>query len=120
MGPTQSVLYKNILFYTYAHNSSPKGSPDMILSAFYIAFHEKKDELPPEAWNPKTKIPKNTKSLNKLKNATQNGPPEPPPARPCGGSGERQPPGWLKLFRHYGALAPTQTVLIKPTPCINL
>ena len=28
------------------------------------------------------------------------GPPEPPPARPCGESEGRQPPGWLKLFRH--------------------
>ena len=51
MGLTQSVLSKNICFYKYAHNSGPKGSPDTILAAFDVKFHEKKDELPPEAWN---------------------------------------------------------------------
>ena len=63
--------------YVFAHNSGPKGSPDMILTSFNVKFHEKKDELPPEAWNPQ-KI-KNT--TNKNKNATQNGSPR-TPARP--------------------------------------
>ena len=51
----------------------------MILTAFDMKFHEKKDELPSEAWNPQTKSQKNTKYN---KNATHMGPPEPPLARP--------------------------------------
>ena len=49
MGLTQRVLGTNICFYKYAHNSVPRGSPDMILTAFDVEFHEKKDELPPRA-----------------------------------------------------------------------
>ena len=51
MGLTQSDLFWNIYLYKYAHNSSPKGSPDMVLTAFDMKFHKEKDELPPEAWN---------------------------------------------------------------------
>ena len=87
MGLTQNVPSTNICFYKYAHNSGPKGSPDMILTAFDVKFHEKKNELPPEAWNPQTKIPKIQKNQSKM------GPPEPPPARaksPGGGSPPRE------------------------------
>ena len=101
MGLTQLKLSQNTCFYKYAHNSGSRGSPDMILITFYVKCHEEKDELPPEAWNPQIKIPKNTK---KQKMQPEMGPPEPPPARPCERSGGRQTPGktqkWLKLFRH--------------------
>ena len=90
MGLTQGVLDKNICFYKYAHNSGPRRSPDMILTAFDVKFHEKKDELPPEAWNPQTKIKKSQK-VRKMQ--PKMGPPEPPFARPCGGSGGWQPFG---------------------------
>ena len=33
--------------YKYVHNSGPKRSPDMILTAFVGKFHDEKDELPP-------------------------------------------------------------------------
>ena len=69
MGLTQHVPSKNM----YAYNSGPRGSPDMILSAFYVKFHEKKDELPPGAWNPQTKI--NKRHKQKQNNASQNGSP---------------------------------------------
>ena len=51
MGLTQNFLSKNVCFYKYAQNSGPRGFPDMILTAFDVKFHEKKDELPPEARN---------------------------------------------------------------------
>ena len=53
---TQLNLCTNMCFYKYAHNSGPTGSPDMILTAFDVKFHEEKYELPPEAGNPQTKI----------------------------------------------------------------
>ena len=90
MGLTQFNLSKNVCFYKYAHNSGPMGSPDMILPAFDVKFQETKDELPTEAWNPQTQIPKNTK---KQKMHPKMGTPEPPPVRPCGESGGRQPSG---------------------------
>ena len=37
---TQFNLYKNPCCYKYFHNSRPKGSPGMILSAFQMKFHE--------------------------------------------------------------------------------
>ena len=40
---------KKLCFYKSAHDSGPRGSPDMILSAFCVKFHEKKDELTPGA-----------------------------------------------------------------------
>ena len=52
MGLTQSVLGKNTVFFKYAHNSSPRGSPDMILTAFDVKFHEQKNEIPPGACRP--------------------------------------------------------------------
>ena len=64
---------------------SKNGSPDMILTAFDVQFHEKKDEIPPRARRPPTKIPKFPK------NAPDR---VPPPARPPErGSGGWQPPG---------------------------
>ena len=58
MGLTQNVLSKNVCFYKYAHNSGPRGSPDMILTAFDVKFHEKKDEIPPRACRPPKKFQK--------------------------------------------------------------
>ena len=49
---TQSVLCETHMFYKIGHNSGPRGSPDMILTAFDVKFHEKKDEIPPRACNP--------------------------------------------------------------------
>ena len=88
MGPTQFNLSKNICFYKYAHNSGARGSPDMILTAFDMKFQEKKDELPPEAWNPQATNLKKTHT-QKQQMQTKMGPPEPPAARagsPGGGS----------------------------------
>jgi hypothetical protein len=34
-------------------------SPDMVLTAFDVKFHEKKDEIPPEACRPPNKLKKN-------------------------------------------------------------
>ena len=59
MGLTQFNLSKNVGFYKYAHNSGPRRSPDMILTAFDVKFHEKKDEIPPEACRPPNKLKKN-------------------------------------------------------------
>ena len=61
----------------------------MILTAFDVKFHEKKDELPPEARNPQTKITKKHK-IQKMQ--PKMGPPEPPPAR-AAGPGGGSPPG---------------------------
>ena len=52
MGLTQFNLGKNTCFYKYAHNSGPRGSPDIILTAFDVNLHAKKDEIPPRACNP--------------------------------------------------------------------
>ena len=93
---TEFNLSKIISFYKYAHNSGPRGGPDMLLSAFDVKFHETKNELPPDAWNRQTKFLKTQKTQrrkNVKKMQHKMGPPEPPPARPCGGSGGRQPPG---------------------------
>ena len=49
---TQFSLYTNVCFYKYGHFSGPRGSPDMILSAFDVKFHEKEDEIPPRACRP--------------------------------------------------------------------
>ena len=35
------------------------GSPDMILTAFDVKFHEKKNEIPPRACRPAKKLKKN-------------------------------------------------------------
>ena len=49
MGLTQNVPSQHICFYTNGDNSAPRWSPDMILTAFDVKFHEIKKELPPEA-----------------------------------------------------------------------
>ena len=59
MGLTQFYLSKNICFYKYGHSSGPRGSPDMILTAFDLKFQEKKDELPPGACRPSKKLKQN-------------------------------------------------------------
>ena len=67
---TQSDLFDNIRFYKYVHNSRPMGSPDMILNAFYVKFHEKQDEIPPRACRPSKSKEKRQFAgygLNKLK-----------------------------------------------------
>ena len=58
---TQFKLYTNVYLYEYAHNSDPKGSPDMILNAFDVKFHNKNEGTPPKACKPPTQIPKTLK-----------------------------------------------------------
>ena len=41
--------HKYIHLFNYAHNSDPRGSPDMILTAFDVKLREKQNNLPPEA-----------------------------------------------------------------------
>ena len=45
-------LCEKHMFYKIGHNSGPRGSPDMILTAFDVKFNEKKYEIPPSACNP--------------------------------------------------------------------
>ena len=59
MGLNQNVLSRNVCFYKYAHNSAPRGSPDMILIAFDMKFNEKNDEIPPTVSRPSKKSNKN-------------------------------------------------------------
>ena len=40
--PDLSDLCEKHMFYKIGHNSSPRGSPDMILTAFDVRFNEKK------------------------------------------------------------------------------
>ena len=88
MGLTQNVVSKNVCFYKYAHNSVPRGSPDMILIAFDGKFHEKKDEIPPRACRPSKKFQKFKKMYLEM---------GPPPARPPErGVWGAQPPGKRK------------------------
>ena len=88
MGLTQNVLSKNVCFYKYAHNSVPRGSPDMILIAFDVKFYEKKDEIPPRACRPPKKFQKFKKNASGM---------GPPPARPPErGVRGAQPPGKRK------------------------
>ena len=70
MGLTQNVPSTNICFYKYADNSGLRVSPDMILTAFDVKFHAKKNVLPPRACRPSKKLKKtmSTKwTTNKLK-----------------------------------------------------
>ena len=82
---THFNLHTNICFYKYGHNSGPRGSPDMILSAVHVKFDKKKDEIPPRACRPLKKIPK-----SQNKNAPGNGSPARPSAR-AGGPGGAAP-----------------------------
>ena len=59
MGITQFKRYKIYVFINMAITRVKNGSPDMILTAFDWKFHEKKDELPPEACRPPNKLKKN-------------------------------------------------------------
>ena len=99
MGITQFKSYKMYAFINMVITRVKNRSPDMILTAFDWKFHEKKDELPPEACRPqkhreKNNIEKVPPKKVKKNNADKEGPPSPrPPARPSGGSGGRQPPG---------------------------
>ena len=54
-------------------------SPEMIMTPFDVKFHERKDELPPEARNPPTKI---TQKSHRTKCYLKWVPQNPPPARP--------------------------------------
>ena len=51
---TQIQPFQKSTFYKYAHKTGTRGSPDMLLSAFDVKFHEKKDEIPPSARRPST------------------------------------------------------------------
>ena len=50
--PDLSDLCEEHMFYKIGHNSGPMGSPDMILTAFDMKFHEKKNEIPPRVCSP--------------------------------------------------------------------
>ena len=41
-----------VLFLNIVITRDKNGSPDMILTAFDVKFHEKKDEIPPVACRP--------------------------------------------------------------------
>ena len=60
MGITQFKRYKIFVFMNMAITRVKNGSPDMILTAFDWKFHEKKDELPPEACRPQKHRKKTT------------------------------------------------------------
>ena len=56
---TQFNLYKMYVFMNMVITRVKNRSPDMILTAFDGKFHEKKDELPPEACKLSEKLKKN-------------------------------------------------------------
>ena len=89
----QFNLYTKIWFYKFAHNSGPKGSPDMILSAFHVKFYAWKTEIPPRACKPPNKIPKVHKKQQSK--CTRKWVPR-APVRPSGRSGGRSPLGRKK------------------------
>ena len=59
----RSDLCEKLMFYKIGHNLGPRGSPDMILTAFDVKFHEKKNEIPPRACRPPQKSSKITKHI---------------------------------------------------------
>ena len=52
------------MFYKNAHILGPKGSPDMILTAFDVKFDEKKDEIPPRSCRPLKKLKKTVEKVD--------------------------------------------------------
>ena len=70
--------------------TAPKGSPDMILSAFDLKFADKKDEIPPRDRRPQNKFKQNQK-ITKIKQEMGA-----PPARPSGRVRRVQPRGKKK------------------------
>ena len=52
LSPTFPTFAKNTCFTKLVITRAQNGSPDMILTAFDVKFHEKKDEIPPRACNP--------------------------------------------------------------------
>ena len=48
----ESYLCKMVTFINMVITGIENGSPDMILTAFDGKFHEKKDEIPPQACRP--------------------------------------------------------------------
>ena len=66
---TQFNLYTSICFYKYAHNSLPRGSPDMIFNAFDVKFLVKNDGMRPRPCRPLNKMPSKSK---KNDNASRN------------------------------------------------
>ena len=73
----QSNLYTAVCFYKYAHNSGPKGSPEMILIAFHVKFHAWKNGIPPWGRRPPNKI------LKQKQKTSADAPGNGSPARPC-------------------------------------
>ena len=55
---TQSDISKKHTIYKYAHIAGPRRSPDMILCAFHIKFHDSENGIPPSAFRPE-KVNKN-------------------------------------------------------------
>ena len=52
LSPTFPTFAKKHMFYKIGHNSGPRGSPDMILTAFDVKFHDTKNEIPARACYP--------------------------------------------------------------------
>ena len=79
---TQFNLYTNICFYKYVHFSGAKGSPDIILNAFDVKFHDCHDGIPSTRVDPQHNF-KKSKEANNPKKAQESA----VPARPRGGPG---------------------------------
>ena len=56
--PDLSDLCEKHMFYKIGRNSGPRETLDMILNAFDVKFHKKKDETPPGACRPLKKLKK--------------------------------------------------------------
>ena len=55
---TNSTFTKMYVFIDMVTTRVTNGSPDMILTAFDVKFHVKKDEIPPGACRPSKKLKK--------------------------------------------------------------
>ena len=97
---THNGLCTKHMFYKYGHISGPKSSPDMILIAFHVKFHERKNGIHPGACRP----PPNKSPTNKT-NPADNGNPAGPSARavgPAGGSFSEKLPAKYMYGVHAG------------------
>ena len=63
---THFNFYKMYVFMNMVITRVKHASPDMILTAFDEKFHEKKDELPPEACRPSKKLRKNNAGPDRI------------------------------------------------------
>ena len=61
-------LRKKPTFYKWGHISGPKGSPDMILNAFHVKFHDKQkwDTFQGQKYSKINKFPKSPSSVGDI------------------------------------------------------